>query len=144
MRPGAGRVGEQLQGERTVLRPEAAHDRAAKGAAAEQAVADHLLGLGLTLLGRNVRVGRLEIDLLVRDGPVVAIVEVRTRGAGSWLSALDSIDAGKRARLRRAATILWSRRFARMAGIERMRFDVASVRLEGPHGADVEYVRGAF
>lgn len=76
--------------------------RSALGAAAEDAVAKYLIARGLEVVARNARVGRLEIDLIARDGPVIAVVEVRTRGPTSWQRALDSIDAQKRARIRRA------------------------------------------
>ena len=39
----------------------------------------------------------------MRDGPVLVFVEVRYRGAGSWVDGLQSIDAAKRGRLARAA-----------------------------------------
>jgi putative endonuclease len=106
-------------------------------------VAEWLQARGLALLGRNVRVGHLEIDLIARDGPVVAVIEVRTRGPGARVPALASVDAGKRQRLRAAGTILWLRRFSRLPGVERMRFDVAAVDLEAPTPV-VEYVRAAF
>jgi putative endonuclease len=96
------------------------------------------------LLGRNVRVGRWEIDILAREGEVVAVVEVRTRGPGSWQRALDSVDHGKQQRLRRAAAVLWSRRFSRRPDLDRVRFDVASVVFEPGSEPSVEYVRGAF
>jgi putative endonuclease len=53
------------------------------GARAEQLVAQHLADAGLEILAVNLRVGRLEIDVLAREGPVVAVVEVRARGPGS-------------------------------------------------------------
>lgn len=98
----------------------------------------------MTVLERNLRVGRLEIDIVARDGPVIAIIEVRTRGPGAWQGPLSSIDAGKRKRLRRAAERLWLRRFRHLEGIERLRFDVAAVDLEAEPGPEVEYIRGAF
>jgi putative endonuclease len=114
------------------------------GTLAEQAVADFLLRQGYTIIGRNVRVGQLEVDILARHGDAVAVVEVRTRGGRSWQSALDSVGATKRERLRRAAQVLWNRRFCRMPGIERMRFDVASVQFDASGEAKVEYIRAAF
>ncbi|MBI4701504.1 MAG: YraN family protein [Deltaproteobacteria bacterium] len=98
----------------------------------------------MTILARNLRVGHLEIDLLARDGPAVVLIEVRTRGAGSWGSALGSVNPAKQRRLRAAAGLLWSRRFARAAGVERMRFDVAAVDLDAGPSPVVEYVQGAF
>lgn len=122
---------------------EGLRSRAALGAAAEDAVAAHLRALGLEVIGRNVRVGRLEIDLIARDGPVIAIVEVRTRGPTSFQRAFDSIDARKRARVRQAGEALWRTRFSADRGVERMRFDVASVTFTAS-GAVVEHVKAAF
>ena len=115
----------------------------ARGTRAEAAAVAYLTAQQLQVLSRNVRVGRLEIDIVVRDGPVVAIVEVRTRGRGAWASAFESVDYGKRRRLRRAAHLLWSRRYRRMPGIERMRFDIAAVDLSVTPPL-VEHVMAAF
>jgi len=117
--------------------------RGERGALAERLAAAHLEQLGLTLLDRNLRVARIEIDLLARDGSAVALVEVRTRGTMAWTSAFESIRRAKQRRLRRAAHILWSRRFAKSPGVERMRFDVVSVDL-APPTATVEHIKAAF
>jgi putative endonuclease len=114
------------------------------GTRAEQAVAAHLAAAGLEIVGMNVRVGRLELDVVARDGAVIAVVEVRTRGPGAWVRPLDSVDAGKRARVRRAGERLWRERFARDLRIERMRFDVAAVELLPDGGARIEIVKAAF
>ncbi len=98
---------------------------------------------GLVVLGRNVRVNYLEIDLLVQDGRTLALVEVRTRSPSSWTSAFGSIDGWKRTRLKRAGERLWRRKFKHIAGIDHVRFDVASVTWVGGV-AKVEYVRAAF
>lgn len=98
----------------------------------------------MTVVGRNVRVGRLEIDVIALDGPVVAVVEVRTRGGGSWQRPLDSIGPAKCARVRRAGESLWRTRFKANPALERMRFDVAGVSFSVDGRATVEYVRAAF
>jgi putative endonuclease len=114
------------------------------GARAELAVEHALVQEGFTILGRNVRVGRFEIDLLVKRQDLIAVVEVRTRGAGSWLGPLQSISPAKRQRLRTAGRILWSRRFAHDPSVQRMRFDVAAVCC-GPNGeTTIDYVSAAF
>jgi putative endonuclease len=98
----------------------------------------------LEILAVNLRVGRLELDIVARDGAVIAVVEVRTRGSGAWVRALDSIDAKKRGRVRRAGERLWRERFAGDDRIERMRFDVAGVDLLPDGGARIEIVKAAF
>lgn len=114
------------------------------GCRAEDAVADYLAKSGLVVLARNLRVGRIEIDVVVRDGPVVALVEVRTRGSSSWVRSLDSIDARKRARIRSAGERLWRERFSRDVSIERMRFDAASVTFDDSGTAHVEHIKAAW
>jgi putative endonuclease len=98
---------------------------------------------GYTVVATNLHVGRLEIDVVARLGPVVAVVEVRTRGATAWTTAFGSVDKKKQLRLRRAGERLWQRRYKQDASVERLRFDVASVNLDtDPPG--VEYAVAAF
>jgi putative endonuclease len=114
-----------------------------RGIQAEEAVADFLVARGYELIARNARVGRLELDVVARRGELAVIVEVRTRGPGSFAGALASVDAKKRASLVRAAEGLWRTTLSKLAGIERMRIDVAGVTFEGPE-ARVEYVEAAI
>lgn len=114
------------------------------GRRAEEAVADALLKQGYRVLERNVRVGHLEIDLLVRRNDLVAVVEVRYRGSGSWQGPFESVSPAKRLRLRAAGQILWSQRFVRDPTVNRMRFDVAAVDFRTDGKPVVDYVEGAF
>jgi len=118
--------------------------RARRGAEAEDAAAAYVAEQGMAVLDRNVRVGHLELDIIAQDGPVIAVVEVRTRGAGAWQRPLSSLGHSKCQRVRRAAAILWSRRWRKRRGVERVRFDVAAVDLDVPGAPQVEYVRAAF
>lgn len=129
---------------RRALDSVAGSQRHVVGARAEDAAAAHLAQLGLAIIGRNVRVGRAEIDLLAREGSVIAIVEVRTRGASAYQRALDSIDARKQARLRAAGARLWRERFLHDPSVERMRFDAAAVTFLPDGRALVEHVKAAF
>lgn len=95
------------------------------------------------MIDRNLRVGRDEIDLLVQRDGVVAIVEVRTRGAGAFEAPLASIDAKKRAKLVRAAERLWRERWSKDDDAPRLRFDVVGVRFDA-EGVHVEHITGAF
>lgn len=106
--------------------------------------AEHVAAAGLEILDRNLRVHQLELDIVARDANVIAIIEVRTRGRGSWAKALATVDHKKQDRLRRAAKLLWARRFSKMTGIERLRFDVVAVDLRDETAPAVDYVRAAF
>ena len=101
------------------------------------------MSLGYRVLERNLRVGRDEIDLLVEHGDLVAIVEVRMRGASAYEAPLASVDKKKRAKLVRAAERLWRERWSRDANAPRLRFDVVGVRFD-ERGTHVEHVPGAF
>ncbi|MEA2519565.1 MAG: putative endonuclease [Chloroflexota bacterium] len=75
------------------------------GDAAEDAVAADLVRAGWTIVGRNVRVGRGELDIVAIDpGPAaeLVIVEVRWRATRAFGLAEETIDHRKRAHLRAA------------------------------------------
>lgn len=118
-------------------------DRQAVGAAAEEAVARYLAVRGFDVVARNLRLGRLELDIVARRGPLVVVVEVRHRGEGAWTSGFGSLDAKKRQRIRRAGERLWQRRFSGDTSVERLRFDAASVTFEDGVPV-VDYADAAF
>jgi putative endonuclease len=113
------------------------------GKSAEQAVVAWLLENGFSIVATNLRLGRYEVDIVARQGPLIAVVEVRTRGQGALTRAFGSLDSAKRARLRRAGERLWQRRYRNDPSVERLRFDAASVTfVDG--SPQVEYVPAAF
>jgi putative endonuclease len=118
--------------------------RRERAATAEKAVGEYLVARGYEIVASNLRVGHLEIDLVARKGPVVAVVEVRTRGALAWTTGLGSMVPLKRQRIRRAGERLWQRRYRNDDSVERMRFDAASVRFDPRGVPTVEYVVAAF
>lgn len=66
------------------------------GAHAERLAAAHLERNGWTVLHRNWRFGRREIDLVAQRGRTVAFVEVKARTRVSHGHPLESIDWRKR------------------------------------------------
>ena len=79
------------------------------GADAESLVVDHLRGLGWTILGRNVRAGRAEIDILAVEPAgraTLVAVEVRWRSRRDYGLPEETVDRAKLARLRAAAITL--------------------------------------
>ena len=80
-------------------------DAQVSGDAAEALVASSLAAAGWRILGRNVRVGRNELDLVAVDPgppPALVIVEVRWRGRRDFGLPEETVDHRKRARLRAA------------------------------------------
>ena len=76
--------------------------RAVIGREAEDLAARSLVRSGWVIVSRNLRLGRLEVDLLVRDprGSLVAI-EVRRRGSVGAASPSELLGARKMRALRR-------------------------------------------
>lgn len=75
----------------------------AKGQHGEDRASNFLAACGYRVLARNVRVPGGEIDAVCLDGPTLVIVEVKRRDTRSFGSALQAVDARKRATLRRIA-----------------------------------------
>jgi putative endonuclease len=94
------------------------------GARGEAAAARFLESKRYAVLDRNWRRGRLELDLVCRDGRSLVFVEVRTRTAGALAGPAESIGPGKRRSLIRAARAWLA---AHAAWEQGCRFDVVCV-----------------
>ena len=115
-------------------------DRAALGARGESLVAERLEQDGFTILARNVRVGRLELDLVARRGALIVFCEVRTRSSRDFVDPILTIDRAKQERVKRAA-----RGWLFQHGLSRceIRLDAASVVIDAA-GCDLTYYEAAF
>lgn len=109
-------------------RPGDAGDRSSLGRLGEDLAAWYLTGRGLRVIGRNIRVGSGELDLLAIDGCARTVVEVRAT-TGS-VDPLDAADERKRRRVRA---------LARSAGCDRV--DFIGIRVD-PAGFDVHWLPG--
>lgn len=69
----------------------------------EAYAARHLVEGGMVVLDRNWRCPAGEIDLVLRDGSVLVVCEVKTRSSVRFGSPLEGVDERKAARLRRLA-----------------------------------------
>jgi putative endonuclease len=75
----------------------------ALGAHGEAIAARHLVQRGMVVLDRNWRCPDGEIDLVLRDGQVLVVCEVKTRRSTAYGTPLEAVTAAKAARLRRLA-----------------------------------------
>ena len=73
------------------------------GAAGEQLACQWLLANGYTILHRNWRHGRDELDIVAREGGELVVVEVKTRATGRHGEPEDAVSPAKRRKLMRAA-----------------------------------------
>jgi putative endonuclease len=111
------------------------------GRLGEELAARHLTRLGWEILGRNVREGRKEIDIIARRDGVVAFVEVKTRRTNDFGDPLASISPGKRREIREVA-LLWLGRHR--PGADTLRFDAVGVRLSPSGAVELEHVEDAW
>lgn len=117
------------------------HSRLETGRHAEDAALAYLQRAGLTLLARNYRCKAGEIDLVLRDGDTLVLVEVRFRSATHFGGAAASITWRKQRRLLNAARhLLMSRTELRCHPV---RFDVVAIdnRISG---GKMDWIRNAF
>jgi putative endonuclease len=83
--------------------PDTSNTRHETGRAGERLAAWFLARRGFLILDRNVRLGRLEIDLVVRKNRQVIFVEVKTRSVGAFGSASRALRLEQRRRIIHAA-----------------------------------------
>jgi putative endonuclease len=114
---------------------------AATGRAAEDAARAWLEARGLACVASNFRARVGELDLVMRDGEVVVIVEVRHRSARTHGGARESVDAFKQRRLVAATGRLLATRPA--LANARLRFDVVAVEGCAPDWR-FDWIRDAF
>lgn len=104
----------------------------------------HLETQGLELLQRNYRCRAGEIDLVMREGAVLVLVEVRSRSRSDFGSAAASIGRGKQRRFVLAAKhlLLTHPELRRL----RARIDVVAIDPSPQPGGEpvLTWIRGAF
>ena len=109
-----------------------------RGTMGERAARAYLEGKGLCFVEANLRVGRDEIDLLMRDGETLVFVEVKLRLDPH--QAPFAVDVAKQRRISRAAVVYMAKHglLGRAA-----RFDVVSVGFDGTQ-MDIRHIEDAF
>jgi putative endonuclease len=101
----------------------------ARGRRAELRVAWHYRLRGYSILGRNVRAGGVELDLIVRRGRRLVFCEMKLKEGPGFGDPLEAVDEPKRERLRRGAEA-WLVANPELAGL-RVAFEFAAVRPGG-------------
>jgi putative endonuclease len=107
----------------------------------EEMAARHLAAAGWTVVSRNFRMGRKEIDLVARRGEVVAFVEVKTRAGLGYGHPLAAITWKKRREIQQVAAA-WIHQHGREG--ETYRFDAVSVLVLAGAAPEVEHVEDAW
>ena len=116
-----------------------ARQRMTTGGYGEACAARYLVGLGMVVLDRNWRCELGEVDVVLRDGPVLVFCEVKTRASAAFGSPLEAVTPAKVARLRRLAA-----RWMRESGVvaDDVRIDLVGVQLDRAGEHRYDHVRG--
>lgn len=105
----------------------------------ERIAQGYLEGMGMRVIGRNLRIGGGELDIVALDGDAVVIVEVKARSAPGTRPA-QAVTRGKIRKISRAALAY----LAEKGWLEReIRFDVVEI-LDGGAQAGCEHIKNAF
>jgi putative endonuclease len=116
-----------------------ARRRLALGAYGERLAARHLTDLGMVVLDRNWRCDCGEIDLVLRDGQVLVVCEVKTRSSASCGSPHEAVTPAKLGRLRRLAARWVVEHRVHPSDV---RIDLVAVMCRARGPAEVEHVPG--
>lgn len=114
-------------------------DRRGLGRYGEQLAVRHLTAAGLVLLDQNWRCDAGEIDLVLREGRVLVICEVKTRSSTAYGEPLAAVTPVKLQRLRRLGA-----RWMAAHGVHPpdVRIDMVGIVRPRTGAATVEHVRG--
>jgi putative endonuclease len=107
----------------------------------ERLAARHLERRGWTILARNFRFHRKEIDLIARRGEVLAFVEVKSRRGTDFGHPLEAITWRKRREIHQVAEA-WLRRGSQEPEV--VRFDAVSVIWQDGEAPLIEHVEDAW
>ena len=111
-------------------------NKRAYGNAGEQTACDFLTAKGWKIIGRNVRMGRNEIDIIAGKRKTIAFIEVKRRSSINYGQPAEAVNAEKQRRIIQAAAL-----YIESNGLENadIRFDIIEV-LPG----EIRHIKGAF
>lgn len=103
----------------------------------EERAAAYLEAGGCRIIEKNYRCRIGEVDLIVRDGPYLAFVEVKYRRSEQMGNALEAVNQQKQMRIRKiAAFYLMVKRYPETMPC---RFDVIGITAD-----QISYIKNAF
>lgn len=111
------------------------------GLQGEREAMAYLISCGYEVEDHRHRLGRHDIDLIVRRGNVVAFVEVKTRRGHSCGTPLEAVGRRKQATIAKCAD-LWRIRFGRPS--DTYRFDLVAVDEEPGGRFSIQHVADAW
>ena len=118
-----------------------AAQRLATGRYGERSAAQWLARQGMVLIDRNWRCELGELDLVLRDGDVLVVCEVKTRSGTRYGEPAEAVTRRKARRIRRVARAWLAAHHVRWCEV---RFDVVAVLAEPGRPVTVQHYEAAF
>lgn len=112
------------------------------GARGEALAARYLTAQGLTVLSKNWRCPEGELDLVLTDGQVLVVCEVKTRTSTTYGTPAEAVDDAKAARIRRL-----TRRWQTAHGLRRtapVRHDLLAILWPPGEPPQVNHLKGVL
>ncbi|MEK6757331.1 MAG: YraN family protein [Bacteroidota bacterium] len=111
-----------------------------EGSRGEDLAAEYLAKNGYSILERNFRFERGEVDLIARDGDELVFIEVKARRSDAFGLPEDAITPQKEEQIKRVAEgYLFERQIENQA----CRFDVVAITYNQGK-SDIRIIRNAF
>jgi len=115
-------------------------DRLQFGKFGEREAKGYLEAQGYRILETNWRHKRWEVDIIAKDGDVLAFVEVKSRTSAAFGEPASFVDRKKQENLLKAA-----RTYLNISGhTGDIRFDIVSVLVRGGRETSIELIKDAF
>jgi putative endonuclease len=108
----------------------------------ERLACRYLTDIGFTIVERNWRCARGEIDIIAVDGRCLVICEVKTRRSEAFGAPFEAVTPTKARRLRRLAGLWLAQAPDGARHGDDLRIDVISILRPGDSPARVEHLRG--
>jgi putative endonuclease len=108
----------------------------------ERLACRYLTEIGFTVVERNWRCARGEIDIIAVDGRCLVICEVKTRRSEAFGAPFEAVTPTKARRLRRLAGLWLAQAKDEARQGDDLRIDVISILRADDSPARVEHLRG--
>ena len=109
------------------------------GQRGEDLAVEYLVALGYTILDRNWRGSRCELDIVARDGLCLVFCEVKTRTSASRGYPIEAVTPRKLENIRSVALTWLANHRVRHSG---MRIDVVGIVLSTSIDMEITHVKG--
>jgi len=116
-------------------------ERQLLGLSGERVAIAFLTSCGWSVEAHRFKLGRHDLDLVIRKGSIVAFVEVKTRRSSSCGSPLEAVHRRKQHDIARVASV-WVLRHGRPG--DEYRFDLVAVQARGRGEPAVEHIPDAW